>query len=102
MPAALVMQGLVHVGRMGNEGQASTNQKTLFGTINLSLMHFTKNIRIPESLFCAKSFQTNYIVATMALRGLTLSVPWALYYSDLFRDFLSERVNVGFDILGEM
>jgi hypothetical protein len=37
----------------------STNQKTLFATVNLSLMHFIQNVQIPMNLFCVKIFKTN-------------------------------------------
>jgi hypothetical protein len=69
------MQGLVDVGRMGCQGPiqpTSTNQKTLFAIVNLSLMHFTSNIQIPMNPFHAKNLKTNYN-ATMALRGLMVT-----------------------------
>jgi hypothetical protein len=58
------MQGLVDVGRMGCPSHpiqpTSTNQKTLFAPVNLSLMHFTDHIQVPLNTFCAKNFKTNY------------------------------------------
>jgi hypothetical protein len=44
VPAALVMHGLVEVGRIGLAAiqPTSTNHKTLFATVNLSLMHFNQ------------------------------------------------------------
>jgi hypothetical protein len=32
----------------------STNEKTLFASGNLSLMHFIQNIQVPINHFCAK------------------------------------------------
>jgi hypothetical protein len=53
MPAALVMQGLLDVGRMGCEEQpiqqTSTNQKTLYATVT---SHYcTHNIKAYIKLF---------------------------------------------------
>jgi hypothetical protein len=57
--------------RLDNQGQTrpsqpiqltSTNQKTLFPTVNFSLMHFNENIQFPMNPFCAKNFKTNYVM----------------------------------------
>jgi hypothetical protein len=61
MPAAVVMQGSVDVDRMVCSSLAaiqptSTNQKTLFATVNLSLMHLTQNIEIPMRVKCGKYY----------------------------------------------
>ena len=55
---------------------ASTNQKRVFATVNLSQIHFTQNIQVPEvnPKFCAKTLKLNYNVVlygAMALRGLS-------------------------------
>ena len=47
----------------------STNQKTLFSPVNLSLMHFNKNIQIPMNPFCAKNLKTNHNVVPYADHG---------------------------------
>ena len=52
----------------------STNQKTLFATANLSLMHYTEDIQIPMNPFCARTLKLTimwYHMVTMTLRGLT-------------------------------
>jgi hypothetical protein len=70
------MQGLVGVGCMGCEQpiqMTSTNQKTLFTTVNLLLMHFTQYDKVPMNPFGAKSLKltiTCFHMSTMALRGL--------------------------------
>jgi hypothetical protein len=51
-----------------------TNKKTLFATVNLSLMHFRRNIQVPMNPFRAKTLKLNITwchMATMALNGLT-------------------------------
>jgi hypothetical protein len=35
----------------------STNQKTRFAPVNLSLMHFIQNFQIPMNPFCAKKIE---------------------------------------------
>jgi hypothetical protein len=47
----------------------STNQKTLFAPVNLSLMHFMQNIQVTINPFCAKNFKTNYNVAPYGNHG---------------------------------
>jgi hypothetical protein len=69
----------------------STNQKTLFAPVNLSLMHFIKNIQVQMNPFCAKTLKLTIMwchMATMALRGLNHIIApiesiscWSLFYS---------------------
>jgi hypothetical protein len=47
----------------------STNQKSLFAKVNLSLMHFIQNIQVPMNPFCAKNFKTNYNVVPYGDHG---------------------------------
>jgi hypothetical protein len=56
----------------------STNQKTLFAPVNLSLTCFTKYIKVPMNPVCANIFKPTIMwchMATMALRGLTWIIP---------------------------
>jgi hypothetical protein len=54
------MQGLVDGGRMGcssiaaRSADISTNQKTLFATLNLSLLHFVHEIKVYINSFTSK------------------------------------------------
>jgi hypothetical protein len=47
----------------------STNRKTLFATVKLSLLHFTQNIQISINPFCAKILKTNYNVVPYGDHG---------------------------------
>jgi hypothetical protein len=63
--------GGCHQNGLRGTQPTSTNQKTIFTPVDLSLMHFIQNIQIPMNPFCAKTLKltiTWYHMTTMALR----------------------------------
>jgi hypothetical protein len=53
----------------------STNQKTIFAPVNLSLMHFIQNIHIPMNPFCLKTLELIMMwfgMETMEVGGLKI------------------------------
>ena len=47
----------------------STNQKTPFAPVNLSMMHFIQNIQIPMKPFSCQNFKANYTAVPYADHG---------------------------------
>ena len=97
VPVALVMQGLVDVGRMACEGQpiqpTSTNQKTIFAPGNLSLMHFTQENQRSSERFMCQNFRTNYNVAPYGDNGTE-----RVNHSSLFQHYLCQTCNFIHDL----
>ena len=53
----------------------ATQQKTCFASVNLSLMHFTQDIKVQMNVYSDKPLELTIMwvnIVTMALRGLPL------------------------------